>query len=536
MHKIHRRLRMKKFFALLLVVLMLVPFIMACDDTEDTDTNSTPQTSNTDTNTGNTSDTNTDTNKPGQPPVDNKKDVDAEMQNYKGSTVNIMAATWSNGEAGAPWSQVELCVTDWDLNANGYGTVINNAVMERKEYIEDTYEVTVNWINCGGSSMLNQLTQAAMNKGQVGEEIIHIALPHVFEAMQIVVDDAVYAMGSDYINFDADYFSQESVEQYTLAGNTFFAGGDISFLDEQTAYVLFFNNAVAEEFGDAFPNLYQAVLNGTWTIDTLYDLAGSVSANLDGKDEYTDADKYGLGTTQLDSYFQYFGVYQVGKGSDSAGNEVFALTIENDKVSTIVDKMLYAAKNSNSIRTSWGGWSEMGLAFAENRLLFYHEVLQKTFNIDMSVNYGILPFPKLSTDQDRYYVPGAQQSTIVCVPRATSDRVLSECMVEILAKTASEYIAPAYAESIRERLSTDRVDDAMKVIEEQVFPNLMYDIGYNYGRYGGDGSGLITVSVQAAAIEGNINNFAIALEQGRTQAETLLGNWSYAYNVYMDEY
>lgn len=524
---------MKKIFALLLVVLILVPFIMACgEDPVNTDTNSTTQNTNTDTSKPGNTDTGTDT----IPPVGNKKDVDEEMKKYEGSTINIMAAPWSNGEAGAPWSQVELCVTDWDLNANGYGLTINNGVMERKEYIENTYGVTLNWINCGGAGMLGKLSNAAMNKGEVGEEIIHIAMPHVFEAMQIVVDDTVYTMGSDYINFDADYFSQESVEQYTLAGNTFFAGGDISFLDEQTAYVLFFNNAVAADYGDSFPNLYQAVLNGTWVIDTLYDLAGSVSENLDGKDEFTDKDKYGLGSSQLECYFQYFGVYQVGKGTDSAGNEVFALTIENDKVQAIVEKMLYATKNPNSIRTNWGGWAEMGQAFHENRLLFYHEVLQKTFNLDENLSYGILPFPKLSTSQDRYYVPGAQQSTIVCIPRATSDRVLSECMVEILAKTASEYIAPAYAQAIRERLSGDQVDVAMEVIEKQVFPNLMYDIGYNYGRYGGDGSGLITSSVQAAAIEGNINNFTNALDQGRTQAEKMLGDWSYAYNVYVDEY
>lgn len=528
---------MKKFFALLLVVLMLVPFIMACDDGPDTDTNSTP-TQNTNTDTSKPSDTNTstgtDTDVPGEPT--DKKDVDAEMTKYNGSTVNIMAAPWSNGEAGAPWSQVELSVVNWDESGNGWGITINNGVMERKEYIENTYGVSLNWINCGGSSMLNKLTQAAMNKGQVGEEIIHIAMPHVFEAMQIVVDDAVYEMGSDYINFDAEYFSQESVEQYTLAGHTFFAGGDISFLDEQTAYVLFFNNAVAEEFKGAFPDLYEATLNGTWTIDTLYDLSGSVSENLDGKDEFTDADKYGLGTNQLDCYFQYFGVYQVGKSKDSEGNEVFALTIENDKVSQIVDKMLFATKNQDSIRTSWGGWAEMGQAFGENRLLFYHEVLQKTFNLDESINYGILPFPKLSTDQTRYYVPGAQQATIVCIPRATDDRVLSECMVEILAKTASEYIMPAYTQAIRERLNENYVDDAMEVIEKQIYPNLMFDIGYMYGRFGGDGSGLVTDSIQGEAITGNINNFANAVLQGKTQAEKLLGDWSYAYNVYVDEY
>ena len=533
MHKIHRRFRMKKIFALLLVVLMLVPFIMACKDPDtDTDTNSTP-TQNTNSDTSKPSDTNTDTN-PGQggntDKPSNKKDVAEAMKKFEGKTVNVMAAPWSNGEAGAPWSQVELCVTDWEGNANGYGTTINNGVMERKEFIEDTYKVSVNWINCGGSSMLDRIRTSIMT----GEESIHVALPHVFEAMQLAVNEFVYEMGSDYINFDADYFSQESVEQYTLAGHTLFAGGDISFLDEQACYVLFYNNAIAEDFGDAFPNLYQATLNGTWEIQTLYDLAGSVSANMDNKDEYTDLDKYGLGTNQLECYFQYFGVYQVGKGKDSENHEVFTLTIENDNVETIIERMLFAAKNPGSIRTNWGGWAEMGNAFAENRLLFYHEVLQKVFNIGNEIKFGLLPFPKLTTSQERYYVPGAQQASIVCIPRSTDDRVLSECMVEILSKTAGEFIMPAYVESIRESLHADYADDTVEVIEKQIFPNLMFDLGYMYGRYGGDGSGLITDSVQAAAIEGNTNNFTLALSQGRTQAETQISEWSLAYNMYQD--
>ncbi len=509
---------MKKIFALLLVVLMLVPFVASCGDT-DTDTNSTQTDTSTDTD---------DTGKPGDDP--NKKDVDKEMENYKGSTVKVMGATWSGGEAGAPWSQVELCVTGWDKNANGFGKTINNGVMERKEYIEDTYGVTVEWINCQGPSMLGRLTTAV----ELKNEVVHVALPHVYEAMQIVSQNALYEMGDDYINFDAEYFSQESVENYTLAGHTFFAGGDISFLDENTAYVLFYNNTIAEEF-TAFPNLYDAVLNGTWTIDLLYNLSGSVSVNMDNEDSYSDNDKYGLGTNQLACYYQYFGVYQVGKGKDGGNNEVFTLTIENDKVETIIDKMLFAKNNINSIRTQWdGGYTAMGTAFGQNRLLFYHEVLQKVFNFESELKVGVLPFPKLSTNQDRYYVPSAGQSTIVCIPRATDDRVLSECMVEILSKTASEYIMPAYVKEMESKLHPDYAENSLEVIEKQIFPNIMYDLGYMYGRFNGDGDGLITLSIQLESIAGNINNFVDALDQGRRSAEDMLAVWSYAYNTYQD--
>lgn len=528
MHKIHRRFIMKKFFALLLVVLMLVPFIASCKQPSgdtDTDTNSAP----TDTNVDTSTDSGT---KPETP--DNKKDVDATLKNnYKNAVVNVMAPTWSGGVAGSPWSQVELCVTNWDKNANGFGQKINNAVMERKEYIEDTYQITVNWISCQGAGMLNRLTTAI----ELKNETIHVAIPHVYEAMQIVTQNALYKMNGDYINFDASYYNKESVENYTLSGTTFFAGGDISFLDDQTAYVLFFNNTVAEEFGDAFPDLYAATLGGTWTVDLLYDLAGSVSQNVDNNDEYTDNDKYGLGTTQLSCYYQYFGVYQVGKGKDGNNNEVFSLTIENDKVETIIEKMLFAKKNKDSIRTSWGSanedsWTALGRAFSENRLLFYHEVLQKVLNFKNDLKVGVLPFPKLTTAQDRYYVPIAGQATVVCIPRATDDRVLSECMVEVLSKTAAQFITPKYLEEIKSHLHKDYVDNSMKVIKEQILPNLMYDLGYMYGRYEGDGEGLVTSAIQSDSITGNVNNFVNALTQGRTKADDMLALWSFAYNMY----
>ena len=513
MHKIHRRLRMKKIFALLLVVLMLVPFVASCKDPDNTDT---------DTDSGVSSD---------------EKSVEAAMKQYKGSTINVMAAPWTSGEAGSPWSQVELCVSDWDSNAKGFGMKINNGVMYRKEYIEDTYEVTVNWIDCKSAGMLNRLVQAAQNKGEVGEEIIHVALPHVFEAMEIVVNDALYAMGSDYIDFDAEYYNQDSLEAYSLAGRTFYAGGDISFLDEHTAHVLFYNNTVAEVFGDAFPDLYKATIEGTWTIDSLYNLSSSVSVNMDGKDEYTDDDKYGLGTTQLNCYYQYFGVYQVGKGTDTSGNEAFVLTINNDKVSTVIDKMIEANKNPKYIRTTWKDYGTMGKAFSEDRLLFYHEVLQKVFDFDDDLKVGILPFPKLSTEQERYYVPPAQQATVVCIPRATDDIVLSECMVEILSKSASEYIKPAYIAELESNIYVDPEageDDytAMDVILQEVFPNLMFDLGYMYGRYGGDGDGLVTSSIQKGSVEGTTNTFSKVYEPGYNQAKTQLENWTYAYNAY----
>lgn len=561
MHKIYRRFIMKKIFALILVVLMLIPFVASCrtdngDDNTDTPTNTSTNTNtntdtstntDTNTNTGTDTSTNTDTDtdtNTGKPSTGKtpQEEIDAIKDSF-GDELNVLASgvfSQSSTDEGAfaPWGQVELCILD-DAgrptavgNAQGFGSDIHLQTYNRQKYVEDTYGITVNYIDCGGAAMQGRLRIAAGNK-DIGGEVIHIAMPRVLEAQAIVLDDSVYDInGSKYIDFDASYYNQEALDSYTLNDRTFFLAGDISFLDEHTSFVIFYNMEIASA-SDSFPDLYAQAHEGTWTIDTLYTLASAVSENIDGSQDYTDGDKYGFGTNGLSSFYQYFGVYQVSK-KDTTDGETYTLSVRDDKVSTIIEKMIYANKNESWSRTNWkGGFGAMQAAFTDNRLLFYHEVIQKLdyLSEDPDLKTGLLPFPKLNVDQDRYYSPSASQATLICVPRATDDRDMSEAFIEILSSSASEYIMPAYMNMIKKKLTPAYAEASMRILEEEVFPNMMYDQGYMY-EYGG----LVSASIQMLSIEGGVNNFEAAYGNGAKKAEDILANWSLAYIIYEDEH
>ena len=578
---------MKKIFALILVLLMLVPFVASCkknndDSSSSSNTNTSTNTGSTNTgsgngntNSGNTNtgsgngntsggntntdsgngntgsgNTNTNTNTDGGSTgggttggndvtsPDIQANIDAIKGSFAGQTINILASGVFSGSAGtsgagAPWGQAELCVKargdKYNENAGGFGKEINNAVLDRQAEVQSTYGVTLNWIECGGYSMQTRLRTAAQNK-ELGGEVIHVALPRVLEAQAIVLDQSVYNInGSEYIDFDAKYYNQDALDSYTLADKTFFLAGDISFLDEQTAFVVFFNNEIANEL-ESFPDLYEMALNGTWTIDTLYSLASAISENTDGQDGYSDNDKYGFGTNGLSVFYQYFGVYQVSKKATADGEEYY-LSIQDDKVSTIINKMLYTQQHEDFIRTGWtGGYGALQAAFTDNRLLFYHEVIQKLDYLaeDPDLQAGILPFPKLNTDQKRYYSPSASQSTLICVPRATDDRDMSEAFVEILSCTASKHIMPAYMNMIESKLYYDFAEQSIRVLNEQIFPNMMYDQGYMY-EFGG-----LATNIQSGSIEGGVNNFTSAYANGRGSAETKIAEWNLTYYIYED--
>ena len=515
---------MKKIFALILVVLMLVPFVFSCKQPD----------TNTDTDTNTNTDVNTDTDAGSSTGA--YAEIDKIKHTFVGQTVNILApGLWASAtEPSSPWGQVELCVTEYGGTAGGFGQTLNDAVMDRKIAVEEEYGVTLNWMNAKGDGVKNDLL-AADNIADAGGKAIHVALPRTYEAQTIAYSDLVYNIaGSEFIDFEASYFNQESIEQYTLAGNQFFIGGDMSFLDEHTAFVIYVNMSVAKT-NAAFPDLFEDVLPGedgkiTWTIDRLYDLSAAVGEDKDGnKDEWTDLDKYGFGTTGLYKFYQYFGTYQVGKQQTNAG-EKYVLKVKNDNVETIISKMLYSVENEDSVRTSWAGYGTLQAAFEDNRLLFYHEVVEKLHYLsNPKYEVAVIPFPKLNEEQDRYYVPSASQSTVMCVPRATDNRDLSEAFVEILTKSASEHIFAAYKQDMKSKISANYREKSMQVIEEQIFPNLMFDLGYMHGF-----SGLVSGSIQGASIEGGKNVFSTIYQSAANEAATTLNEWTGAYNGYVD--
>ena len=545
---------MKKFFALLLVVLMLLPSIVACGE-EHPDESSTPTQSSQDTTTpsesnkpqsskpddttnssdivnpgdsskpadstkptDSTSSSGSGTVTPPKPPVEEKEpDV---VTKWSGSTLNVLATVWIVDAApGAPWSQVELCVGPDDYySKEGFGVIINSAVLNRRDFIKETYGVDINWINSRSNMIATLLSEAVIGGSENTK--YHIAMPRMLEAQSIVISNTIFNVADrKYIDLDKSYYNQAAREAYTVYDKTLFVAGDFSFLDEQTSYLMYYNVAMTDGF-DSFPDLYQMVRDGKWTIDQMTNVAKLVTKN-QGDQKWTDDDTYGFGTTSLSRFFQYSGIKQV-----SVVDGEYKITLNDTKVSTLIDKILTIG-GAEWARSNWdGGFGAMQLAFEEGRLLFYNEVVQKTdyfTNQTDEFKVGLLPCPKLSEAQETYYTPCAYQSVLMCVPKATPDREMSDYFFEILSYTGQKYIMSAYKENVRNKLDAETATDSMDIVENYIFNNLCYDVGYSYGW-----SGLLS-DVQSESYSSGKNNFTAAYSGAVEDASGTLEDWNLAW-------
>ncbi|MBQ9703012.1 MAG: extracellular solute-binding protein [Clostridia bacterium] len=441
---------MKKIFALILILAMLIPFVVACDGGDDTTTTTTTEIID----------------------YDKFTSKNTVKKDWEGETLLVAATAWS-GNPSYPWSTMELAIEEG--KTSGWGEKIDKAVLERTAYIKATYGVDVIWEHSSRYNTHDVLKNAMMAGNDPDYDL---AMPRAMRAHSIVANGSVYDMANrPYINFNNSYYNQESVETYTAKGHTFFITGDFSNLDKETAFVVFVNKTVlgGEE---ELTKLYQLVKDGKWTWDKLVTYASAAFKD-NGNNILDDVDIYGLSTQSFTRFYEYFGVKQAG--TDKSTGE-WKITLNDPKVNDIIDAII-EANSSDWARSAWAGvWESLSKdAYAENRILFFNEAIQRIKYITESMpvdNLGVIPFPMLNEEQGRFCVPcSSQQFTLLCIPKTTSDRNMSDYFVDVLAWTGNEYVMKAYYDQMAEQLGAEE----MEIMQNYIIPNITYDAGAAIG-------------------------------------------------------
>ena len=187
---------MKKIFAIILILAMLVPFVVACGGENETTTTTTTENTATD---------------------GKFSSKDTVKKDWEGETLLVAATAWA-GQPGYPWSTMELAIEEG--KTSGWGEKIDKAVLERTAYIKATYGVDVIWEWASRYNTHDVLKYAML----VGNDPSYdLAMPRAMRVHSIVANGSVYDMANrPYINFNNSYYNQDSVKTYTAKGHTFF--------------------------------------------------------------------------------------------------------------------------------------------------------------------------------------------------------------------------------------------------------------------------------------------------------------------------
>jgi len=337
----------------------------------------------------------------------------------------------------------------WDVYTEEQnGERINDAVFERNLAILDRFGVQV------AEMQVRDRLNTAKSLILSGDSSFDLFQDIIENQGQLVIQGYVLNMSDmDYIDFSKAWWDSTVIEGISIGDNVYYSVGASQLNALKATWVVLFNKSLTTNVG--ITDLYQTVKDEKWTLDMLnqYSQQAMQDANGDGQMVWED-DVFGLGLQH-----EVVLPLLLGGGEKLIDIKEDGSYIYNMGNANVVDSMekVHAFMNSGdhilncqlARRNAEGSddWEGFRGLFMSDQMAFYMAALTQVSLVggDMQSDFGILPFPKLSAEQDGYYSTFQYNNAdAISVPKTCSDTKRVGMLTEAYEMYAHSTIKPAY--------------------------------------------------------------------------------------------
>ena len=365
------------------------------------------------------------------------------------------------------------------------GEPINDAVYRRNREVEELYKINI--VTSFPGNTRGAYEQYVKKSFLAAEDTYDIAFMIGSSATTTILTNNSYTC--DLLNFpnlDLTYswWDQRSIADLSVANQLHMVAGDINIFSAFSVDHLFQNKTMVEEY--KLENVYDLVRQGKWTYDKLIEMARQVSRDLDGDGVMTIEDQYGIcGET---ANLRCITISSGGRITQKDANDIPILTINSEKTIAALDYALRSfldksiAIHANDYPGKYTDiWNDKLLPkFRNNEFLFI--ALPMLYALDfrnMESDFGILPYPKISEQQNEHYtLVGRYFSTYVYVPTTCVNIEMIGAALDALGYYSQLYVRPAVIDTtVTDKLIRD--DDSADMLN-LLLDTRVYDIGLIY--------------------------------------------------------
>lgn len=372
------------------------------------------------------------------------KDNLPEGLTFDGQTVRVMHRGTEAHESGLERYQV--------IGTDNEGDIVTDEVWLRNRRVEDRLDIEFLFMpgGAGYDETYATIRQSVMSATDDFDYIDTTGNTTIIRGLNQYLRDLADA---PYIDYDQPWWWNESMYDLSLDGKTinYLFGDSMLYCYIQMAAMYFNKDLYNDVYGDP-DEVYKMVMDGKWTIDKLTELVAGAYKDVNGDGVTNEGDILGIYKSKDNGDTQH---YIVGFGfrmyrRDENGN--FLIDFDVEKATLGIEKLqtLYTAtpgvlKTDADIDNMDKGFSEGGSMFLASRM----SDATQDFLRNMEQEYGILPFPKLSEDQENYVNLIHQSASTICVPVTTGDKMM-ECVgatIEAITADSYRYVMPVFLET-----------------------------------------------------------------------------------------
>ena len=415
----------KRLISLVLVLLMLVPCIAACKSKKaaESDSRETGETVSTE---------------PAE--TRNKYDVQDDL-----GEIDLGGKIVTIAQSGISDYENEVCVSRLT------GDLVNDAIYRRNAAVEKRLNAFIEnkTIGNGVYTVLNDLEQRIMS-GTVSYDLIQNP---VYSTCAYTTRGLYRNLNTNgNIDLEKPYWSSFVNEALSIGGVQYVASGAISLSFYKFMFVTAVNNRMLEDYTDqTSADLLKNVTDGDWTLEYQRNLISNVYLDQgpEGKDE---EDIFGFVTStdiHVDPYVSAGDVQVLSKGADG----FYSWDFNIDRASAVMDEVVKLFTENATYCVPGSAPETVAEKFATQTAMMATLRLYEIENAsirEMKDSYTLVPIPKYSTYQEKYYSLLSDRFTGVVIPISVADENVENmgAVLEALASESYRKVAPAYYEIV----------------------------------------------------------------------------------------
>ena len=364
-----------------------------------------------------------------------------------------------------------------------YGEILDAAVKERNNKVEETYHVTL-VVDRNDNHM-----QAIRLDIESQTGLYDAIMPTLKELAVLAGEDALYELTA-IKDFDvrAPWYDESATEAFSIRSKVYFTTGDITILNKVCAPSILFNKEMIRTYN--LENPYDLVRNKEWTFDKFCEMGRAVS---DVSSEDVFQNTYGVLASYADpaDFFGAAGEFICVKDE----NDLPVIRIGKEQRSIRVAQTVLDAYNnggewmvSANDRSIFSSMTDSLRIFSQGRVLFRVSGFSAATKLRKSsdVMFGILPMPLFDDTQEDYisYCGSSNDVAGIAIPKTAPDPDFSAYMIDAYSAGAKNLVTKAYVNvNLYQR---DAFDNESEEMLDIIFSHLVYDIGecYNFGKLG----------------------------------------------------
>ena len=362
--------------------------------------------------------------------------------------------------------------------------IVDVAVRQRNAKIEQYFNCSIEVVDYipGG---LNKSIQSQLIAGVSDYDILGA---RQYDDVQLALRGVVYdltKLGEDYpdaanyMNFDAPYWPSTYNDGLLVGKGRYWVTGDLCLRYSGGYYCYFVNHTLYnEKLSEKYGNVYDLVRDGKWSLDLLAEMAPSLWEDLDGSEKTDTGDVLSIAQPVWDN----------ANGLSISSGVVYSYRYEDGTIdltfvhgNTAIEKFMkafYQLLQADGVHDFGGDYQGAMKKLVANEATFASGRLNQAelYLRDMDDNYGILPNPKLSADQENYISSIHDGVQLYGINNSCTQVPYAVLILEAMEIESRRTVRPAYFESAVKIKYSRGSDDAdmIDLMDATIYSDFVY--------------------------------------------------------------